>query len=413
MRRLRSRAYLSAALLLLVGACAPDFTPAWEVAEPGLLASRVEIEGDTTGRSRPKLGEKFSVLQSIMLPGKSKAPLTKRFDGVLELCLGIKLSNGTLACANAEDLGGIPSALVLSQDPEAVSEHEMRFSGLAVPNFITQLPAPFDDIDRLVLFGAVCVEGDVERIEGKQVGEDPFTELYRCTNNAAADYADPLVFNFSVLLDLGRPGDENFHPSFACEAPEGADDACRAGVEVEGEDQVPGSIVLVKPKGGGESTRAEAWPSSPLAPTEEPPWTGCDRDDFWGPRVRAGDDEHTIRVRFDRLDRETYSYEVMRYNETVSVTDREELLVSHSITNEGGELDRLFSVLARTLDDDAAEIEVGYKPPDQPGEKAEPEQRIPDDGRLVRFYFSVRDQRGGVDTTTRELCLLPELPKGP
>jgi len=33
---------------------------------------------------------------------------------------------------------------------------------------------------------------------------------------------------------------------------------------------------------------------------------------------------------------------------------------------------------------------------------------VPSEGRLVRFVFVLRDLRGGIDWTTRTICLVPK-----
>jgi len=73
---------------------------------------------------------------------------------------------------------------------------------------------------------------------------------------------------------------------------------------------------------------------------------------------------------------------------------KEELLFSHFTTS--GELERQFTV----IDDERTEETLEWS--ELPGPDA-----IPAQGLYVRFFFVVRDQRGGIDWATRGLCLTP------
>jgi hypothetical protein len=385
-----------------VAGCNPDFTEQWEVIDPRLLATRIDLQGDTTERARPKLGDTFAIRIFMGEPREPKTPLETRYDAKLELCLGFLLPNGSLACGA---LPGQPPSITFGGAPTVVSDDELRFDGLRAPPELAELPElppPLDEIDPIALFGAVSVDGKVERVADKEVNKDPVTELFRCTGNEGAVYPDALVFSMSVLLDLGRPGDDNHHPSFACRAAAGSKDACAAGVPVEGEKTIPGEFVLVRPeKTEGVEREALAWGPRPDGAL---PWSDCASSGLVP--VHLGDKEHTIRVRFDAADREPYQYEQDENGKPVLKSDREELRVSHAITELGGKLARHFSIIERDVADSAAELELPYTPP---GEDDDAADGLTAKGRLVRVYFALRDERGGVDYITRELCLLPKL----
>jgi hypothetical protein len=376
-------------------ACTPDFTEAWRATDPRIVAVRIEPHDDRS-RARPKKGEGFDIRVFMGTPRKPETPLATRYDAQLELCLGIKLANGDLACGVVD---GLPASLPFAGPPSIVSDDELRFDGAMVPSEIANLPPPFDQIDRIALFGAVCVDGKVERIEGKEVNDAPVTDLYRCVDNEGESDQEPLTFTVSVLLDLERPGDDNLHPSFACAEGAAATDACKAGVKVDGENLLAGEFVLIRPKEGDadrSAERLEAWPGATL------PWDGCTGTGL--PEVHVGDEEYTLRVRFDAADRQVYDYDTVVEDETVRVTAREELRISHALTDLGGDLARHFSVIEDVVPDDEAELELAYTPP---GPDDEGSSDLAEGGRLVRIYFALRDERGGVDYTTRELCLLP------
>jgi len=73
--------------------------------------------------------------------------------------------------------------------------------------------------------------------------------------------------------------------------------------------------------------------------------------------------------------------------------EREELQLSHFSSD--GRLDRPFSGLA--ADSPESEVRVSWRAP----------RSAPPEGELVRFWFVVRDLRGGSDFTTRALCVVP------
>jgi hypothetical protein len=394
------KSYLAILLLALsCSACNPDFSMPWEIEYPRLLAMRVEIDGDDTrSRSRPRLGESFSMRVFTATPRKPETALAARYSAKLELCLGVLLSDGTLACGG---IAGAPASITFGGEPVIVSDDELRFDGLQVPAQLADLPPPFDAIDRIALFGAVCVDGTAERVAGKEVNDDPLNELFRCTNNAQAERPEPLLFTLSVLLDLGRPGDDNRHPSFACDPAASATDACKAELDAPGEEPIAGEFILVRPeKQKGIPRETLVWGALGAG---ELPWNDCRESGL--PLVRLGDKEHTIKVRFDAADRQRYEYDAVEYGKTVRKKEREELVVSHAITELGGELPRHFSVVEADVPDSEAELELAYTPP---GAKGEPAEGLTARGRLVRFYFALRDERGGVDYITRELCLLPK-----
>ena len=393
--------------LLVLAGCAADFTEPWDIEEPRPMGARVEVEGDPS-RPRPRLGERFSLDQYLALPTPLLAT-SPRYELALTLCLGLRTPLGELAC-----LGDVP----LAPEVTRVDDTHLRLSGLNLDP--AQILAPLagqdapaldpatlpalSDFDRVVLFGVLCADGRPERVPGKSVTKDAPSALYRCVDNAQAPFPDASTFTLSVLLDRGQPIDQNRNPSFACDPGEPTS-ACATGVEVPNEPRIGGPLVLVYPPDTpieSAPRRAIPWPAWTPA-TAPASVEGC-RGDPSLPEVQSDTEEHTIRMRFDASDREPYRYEIELNGQPTIQTGRESLLVSHALSTHGGEMERYFSELDGSDPDAQAEISFDYTPPKQ---SDEPEERIPDTGRRVRFYFTLRDQRGGVDFITRELCVVP------
>lgn len=106
-----------------------------------------------------------------------------------------------------------------------------------------------------------------------------------------------------------------------------------------------------------------------------------------GVREVPSGSEHRIRVEFpesarDRLERESSAG-----------ADRESLLLSHFASS--GELERAFSPVTPETPEIAADVSFRAPAVSDPG------------GQLVRFWFVVRDLRGGSDFAERALCVVP------
>src|SRR5262245_40633211 len=148
-------------LCALLGGCATDFIEAWEVTRPRLMIAKVVIDGDSEGRSRPRVGETFSIEMYLMSPEQPQDSYT----GAFSTCVGALLPNGTLACAVEADFAEAEAQPYEGND-------KVVFSGFAVPSFLEELPPPLDELERLSLFGSMCVDGQVERVPGTDAAKD-------------------------------------------------------------------------------------------------------------------------------------------------------------------------------------------------------------------------------------------------
>jgi hypothetical protein len=390
--------------LVLLAACAPDFTDPWQTSEPRLLGARVEVEGDPA-RPRPRLGEPFALRFGVALPaGDWPTPLSERYDFGVSLCLGFLSSTGVLTCLGEQEFK--PTVTPVRDDQVLVSGLALDLSGLQALGITPdQLAsgAALSEVDRLALYGVFCVDGAPERVPGTSASEDPPSALYRCLPRPEATFTDATTFSLSVYFDRGIPGEANKNPSFDCD-PGAPTSACNAGTVVGDEPVVPGAFVIAKPepKRGTGPRDVIAWPGRD--PAASLPWDGCAADPSLI-QIRADSGEYSLRARFDPSDREQYSYSIPVNGQPQTRTAREALTLTHQLTLKAGKLNRFESKLDSGDADADAEISFRWTPP----EKGDDLTSIPESGRLVRFSFTLRDERGGVDFATRELCLLPAL----
>lgn len=114
-----------------------------------------------------------------------------------------------------------------------------------------------------------------------------------------------------------------------------------------------------------------------------------------GPRVAAGSKGHVIATTTAGADREPYT--ALVGDPPVATPTRETLQVSHFTT--AGELKSQFAFVEAA--DPAAEttVEVKWDAPKS--------TEVPAAGLPVTFTFVVRDDRGGIDWTTRAACVAP------
>ena len=390
-------------MLVFTTGCPANFIEAYEVAEPRLMGVRVEVDGDPTN-PRPKLTQAFNLRQYLAVPAGALSPLANRYSMLLALCVGVRTAVGTRACVGDQTV--TPTLTPVSDTELLLGNIQLDPNALGLPVDTSTLDLSavpgLTAVDRITVVGVFCVDGSPERVPNKTIQSDAPSDVFRCTNDATAMFPDPTTFTLSVFLDRGQPGDTNHNPSFRCD-PATPTSACGAGIAKAGELQTGGPFVLVspKPKQPGVVRNAVTW--NPSTDPNTLPLTGCaSNSDLL--QVRSNEDEYVIRVRFDPDDRETYETEATLNGVKTLQSVRETLDLTSALTNKGGKLGEFESRLVGSQDDANAEISVSYKPPKQ---SDDPTENIPQNGKLVRFYFTLRDQRGGGDYAMRELCLVP------
>jgi hypothetical protein len=113
------------------------------------------------------------------------------------------------------------------------------------------------------------------------------------------------------------------------------------------------------------------------------------------PQVKAASKDHVIRIETSAADRE--SYVIMQSDPARPTTRREWLKISQFIT--AGELERSFSTIESDVEGERPAVEVKWDAPEA--------DKVPAEGLVVRFTFVTRDMRGGLDWTSRAVCVTP------
>jgi hypothetical protein len=125
----------------------------------------------------------------------------------------------------------------------------------------------------------------------------------------------------------------------------------------------------------------------PISNDEQALSAACASQDFTIPHVAAGGTNHEILLSVPSDMSEPLS------QRSVHSASRETLALAHFVTT--GDLERAYSNV--NVQTDPALVRVNWKSPGS----------INTNGALVRFYFVLRDGRGGADYTQRALCVTP------
>ncbi len=411
--------------LLCSAGCDVDFAPIWMVDTFRPEVARVEI-ADDPGRAWLRPGDQVQLQWLLAGPvDRVPPPVTASWDA----CISITTYTGDPVCIfDLSDFGDIQERADARLSPDRFDMH------LSVPMFSPDVVAPFaagappsempaedpavacgegggsgqgavstpavgalPPVDlRLLVYGVFCFDGDASQILDEPLDTSRLQDYFRCeANDETAEGVQKVLFTKSLLWDEGALSSENlptnYNPDFA-----------------RADDQAPVELVEVGALDGDSGDRIEPWlPVISWQPEADDAALfggGCAADArFDGLRVQAGlspedpldrpDAPWLVRIHFDDSDRDLEAV-------TACEMGPEELVVASAISDLGGELGGYFTVLPRESSDLVVELE--YWP------LVEQEEDLPGvGGHLVRFYLVVRDQRGGADFTTRELCLLP------
>jgi len=354
-RRLVLAAAIAVALAAAVGAagCAGDAAPASRIVSVRVLGARIEVAGDPA-RTVPRPGESAHITWLTVAPGAPR-PLAWSFFAV--------------TCPAGDDAAGClttRAALPLAAPAGESDGHTPPTLDVVVP----ALDSPDDaGVDRVIIGGVVCGGGAVADPAGP-----PWSRCASAASDggAAVDETDVVL---AMALQVGAAGD-NAPPTLA-------DDPITWDGKV---DDASGAVT------GGMAWTAGA--TDPFDTVADQPCATAPG----APAVAAGKGSVTIVVAADAADREATPPPA-----GTTGAGREGLQLSVFSTR--GTFDSHF---AGVESDDAratTPMTLEYTPP-KSGDVDFPAD-LPPEGRTVRFFFVLRDLRGGIDWQARTLCLLP------
>lgn len=345
--------FLFWAAVAVVPSCAGDATPGSRLSAMRVLGARTQVVADPT-QSWPRPGEAFRVTWLVAGPA---APRPAGWAFRAHACA---TNQDAAACRAAgvavpanvpgSDRGSSPGGLVSA--PPAAAGDALPSLELTVPDAATVAAR---GLTKIIIDGVVC--------GGGSAGDLDAPAWSRC-GGAPTDGQGPVDetdVETTVAIRLGEDGNQ---------APALGDDP----FTWEGQPWTSGGADA--PNAGGGAACA-AQPEALLVPIDD--------------RAR------TITVTTDDADRGTHP--VMMPAAGKPDHQREELQLSAFTT--AGSFETQFGAVSSADSSAAPSITVKWTPP-EPKDAA-----LPAEGRLVRFVFVLRDLRGGIDWTTRTICLTP------
>ena len=335
---------LGAMSLCLATACSESFVPAWAVTDLRAVAAVVEVDGEPS-RARPNPDEAIQV--SILVVDRGAPP--SDFPEVPALTPPL-LQWSFIACVPEPTLIGPPICRDLIQPCTGCAgappptPFDLPVMGFQVPS---QAELEAAGADQVLLQGAICADGPP--------AEDAILRFIRGETDDLNPCEDPTSEGRFVTVNIPietTPEDPNLNPAI--------------------------STVLLN---------GRPWP--PPYDQEVPrtaPRTGCSADLTDEQRAAqpvAGSPASTINLHVTPESLQPYMVGDMALTEEIQV----------SWLTDGGDLERSFSFIT----DPERSVLTQWLP----------FAEAPEDGRLVRFNFVIRDGRGGTDWVERGLCLLP------
>jgi hypothetical protein len=242
----------------------------------------------------------------------------------------------------------------------------LAVSGLPAPNIVQPIaftlpeiaPSPLGAPSVLVTI-ASCDAGAVPDLSGLGMGT---AMLPTCMGGGEGARAELTVFSMPLATDLATA---NHHPSLDDE-------------------------VFTLAIGGGE---AAAWPA--VGPFPAGPCAALAPTDAL-PRITTSDPPPVLTLGWTSSDDDREAYTATIEGAGGTIPRRESLQFSHFASV--GSFERAFSSVDEE-DDDGATRDIEWTPPLP--------MDVPADGIVVRFWWVLRDLRGGTDVATRAICLVP------
>jgi hypothetical protein len=359
-------------LALFTSACQDDLPKATLIEDMRILGSQISVVGDET-RSTPMPGESVRVSFATVFPEADQT--IERGQLMLISCTAPDRYTGGLPICqeliDAFESGAVEEAAALFTAPEQVKCSDIpggrqTFGGVTVlclrgePNVQLTIPEDFKGESALFL-GILCERGEAFL--------DPTTpELFGCEDNDGGSIG--LMGTYPVQR---RDDQVNHNP-----------DASLLSIEMEPFIEwrpIDAEMLAELPEDCAAATATSGtMPADPLFPG-----------------VDVGLHELTLRYPAEARER--------ALNEPGEPFENLEISVHATF----GEVERQFTVFtddSETVSSKRGEVPIDTDPPWLEEEVSwDPEDDVPVTGQLVRFFVTVRDQRGGFNMSTYAACV--------
>jgi hypothetical protein len=359
-------------LALLTSACQDDLPKATLIVDMRVLGSQLSVVGDET-RASPMPGESVRVSFATVFPEADQT--IERGQLMLISCTAPDRYTGGLPICqeliDAFESGAVEQAGMLFTAPEQIPCSDIpggrqTFGGVTVlclrgePDVQLTIPDDFDGSSALFL-GILCERGEAFL--------DPTTpELFGCEDN------DGLSIGLTGTFPVQRAEDQiNHNP-----------DASLLSIEMEPFIEwrpIDTEMLATLPEDCAAATATSGtMPADPLFPG-----------------VDVG--LHDLTLRYPAEARERVLNEPGQPFETLEIT----------VHTTFGEIERQFTVFtddSETVDVKRGDVPIDTDPPWLEEDLSwDPDDDVPVTGQLVRFFVTVRDQRGGFNMSTYAACV--------
>lgn len=358
------------ALAALSGACASDLPKATDIERMRVLGTEISVVGDET-RATPKPGESVRLSFPTVFPEQDQTiargqlmliscTAPDRYTGGLPICQ--ELIDAVESGDVGESLFAVPDQIKCSDIPGG----RQSFAGVTVvcvrgePDVRLQVPDDFAGSSAMFL-GVLCERGDAFL--------DPTSsELFGCEDN------DGETIGLTGTYPVQRDDDDvNHNP-----------DVSKLSIEMA-------PYIEWRPS---DAATIAALPENCAAATATTPDEPADPT---FPGVDVG--LHELTLRFPAKERERALNEPNEPFESLEIT----------VHATFGEMERQFTVFtdeSETYDSKLGEVPIDTDPPWlEENVSWDPENDVPVTGQLVRFFVTVRDQRGGFNMSTYAACV--------
>jgi hypothetical protein len=364
--------YVVLLLLSFSTSCAEDLPNEWLVVDTRFLGARVEVIDDDSEvkRAWPQPGENGMASLYVVNPSLSFDP--NRLETMALTCTKAPFGNGEPLCleivkgisdTNTTD-GTAPNWVELMGSKTRIDCSMLEALTEQVPDLFASTP-----IKLACSQGKPTIPFSIEdKIETDETGAELSKKLIlgvTCDRGTAyLDLTDPSLFGcelqkggrkelWALTIPLQTSRESNHHPVLT-------------GVSFNGKPWAPSDEEIITNL-KDDNRDGNSYACADIEPSESLPKVGSDRSE--------------VSIGFESESFESYTKD--------GKDESEQLWIAHLTTK--GKFSRAKSVLSK----ENRRVDVDWSPPTE----------VPEGGSVVRFFFTIRDHRGGFDSTERAVCV--------